>query len=119
MFNGLSARKEPELLGLALRSVRESKGMTRAELKQLMKDESCTEETIRAYEEDGVPMGVETFFAFTKALGITPNDLAPTSVMKDATSALGDYARLNGVNKRMVDQMIGLFLRQQRPEGGE
>ena len=108
----VSARKEPELLGLALRSVRESKGMTRAELKQLMKDESCTEETIRAYEEDGVPMGVETFFAFTKALGITPNDLAPTSVMKD-------YARLNGVNKRMVDQMIGLFLRQQRPEGGE
>ena len=64
-------------------------------------------------------MGVETFFAFTKALGITPNDLAPTSVMKDATSALGDYARLNGPNKRMADQMIGLFLRQQRSEGGE
>ena len=39
--------------------------------------------------------------------------------MKDATSALGDYARLNGPNKRMADQMIGLFLRQQRSEGGE
>ena len=113
------ANQKPELLGLALRSVRESKGMTRAELKQIMKDESCTEETIRAYEEDGAPMDVETFFAFTKALGITPNDLAPNSVMKDATSALGDYARLNGVNKRMFDQMIGLFLRQQRPESGE
>ena len=105
-----------ERIGDRIRKVRESKGMTRGELAALMGGD-CTEETVRQYEDGAVRMDVDTLFSVTRALGITPNDIAPGDAMASAASGLGDYARLSGKNRRMIDQMIGIFLRDQRTDG--
>ena len=103
------------MLGHEIQRVRESKGMTREQLVARM-DSPCSETVLRQYENGKLDMNVEVFFDLTKALGVTPNDLAPRNVMENAVSGLGDYARLNGANKDAADQMIGVFLRHQRGE---
>lgn len=111
-ING-SSQQNQESMGREIRRVRESKGMTREELVERLGEE-YTVEAVRQYEDGSIPMGVDVLFAMTRALSITPNDITPNEVMDTAASGLGDYARLNGRNRRMVDQMIGVFLRQQR-----
>lgn len=116
MESNTVSRKNGERIGDRIRKVRESKGMSREELALLMGGD-CTEETVRQYEDGVVLMDVDTLFSATRALGVTPNDIAPSDAMEGAASALGDYARLSGKNKRMVDQVISIFLRDQRADG--
>ena len=103
-------------VGAEIRKVREAKGMTRKELAAILGGD-CTENTVKRYEDGDIIMDVDVLFAVTAALGVTPNDIAPGEVMAGAASGLGDYARLSGKNKRMVDQMIGIVLRDQRADG--
>ena len=100
-------------LGAKIRTIRESMDMTRDQVAAKM-DAPCSAAILRQYEDGTRDMDVDVFFSLTKALGVTPNDLAPSQVMENATSGLGDYARLSGSNRFAIDQMIGVFLKQQR-----
>lgn len=114
MESGAVKQQNSKRVGKAIQRVRESKGMTRGELAEIL---GADEEAVTQYEDGSVLMDVDTMFSMTKALGVTPNDIAPGSVMESAASGLGDYARLNDKGKRMVDQVIAMFLRDQRAEG--
>ena len=100
-------------LGAAIKKIREDRFMTREQVISRM-ELPCSRENLRKYEDGSLRMDVEMFFALTKALCITPNDLAPKTVMDNAASALGDYARLNSRNKKVTDNMIAMFLKSQR-----
>lgn len=114
MESGTVNQKNGKRIGSAIQRVRESKGMTRGELAAIL---GADEDAVTQYEDGTILMDVDTLFAVTMALGVTPNDIAPGSVMESAASGLGDYARLSDKSKRMVDQVITMFLRDQRAEG--
>lgn len=99
-------------LGEELRRLRKSKKMTRKELAAVVGN-GCSEKTISQYENGSRPMEVETYFSLVEALRVTPNDLAPSGLMENATSSLGNYARLNGRNQSLIDQFIGVVLKRQ------
>ena len=105
-----------KLLGAEIRRVRESRSMTRDEVISRMEN-PCTKVELKEYEDGNQCMDVEVFFDLTRALCVTPNDLAPKGVMERSASALGDYSRLNNRNKRVTNDLITTFLKQQREEG--
>lgn len=114
MDSGVVKQQNGKRVGNAIQRVRESKGMTRGELAEIL---GADEDAIMRYEDGSVLMDVDTMFSMKKALGVTPNDIAPSNVMESAASGLGDYARLNDKGRRMADQVIAMFLRDQRAEG--
>lgn len=107
-----------KLLGAEIKRVRESRFMTRDQVLSRMEN-PCTKAELREYEDGNQCMDVEVFFDLTRALCVTPNDLAPKGVMERSASALGDYSRLNNRNKRITNDLITTFLKMQREDGQE
>ena len=108
--NAVSAGKE-ERLGNIIRRIREFNGMSRESLAQGIGG-GCTPEMVSLYEEGALPMETDTFFALVKALGVTPNDLAPPS-MRESAPCLFGYGKLNESHRKLVDGVVKSFLQSE------
>lgn len=105
-------------LGMRLKQVRESRGMSQRELAEAVGNH-CTDKNISQYESGSRPMDADMFFSLVEALHVTPNELAPENLLRNASSGMGNYAKLDGENQWMIDQFIGVILDKQRANGGK
>lgn len=104
-------------LGARLKQVRESRGMSQRELAEAVGNH-CTDKNISQYESGTRPMDADMFFSLVEALRVTPNELAPENLTRNASSGMGAYAKLDGENQWMIDQFIGVMLGKQQNNGG-
>ena len=104
-------------LGVRLKQVRESRGMSQRELAEAVGNH-CTDKNISQYENGTRSMDADTFFSLAAALRVTPNELAPETLTQNAASGMSDYAKLDDENQAMIDQFIGVILGRQRANGG-
>lgn len=110
----LSDEQEQKLVGAEVRRLRESLGLSERELAEKLGERYSEEEIIR-YESGAVPMGIETFFALSEALGVTPNDLSPDHLLERNPASNG-YRELNARNRETVDRVIEAVVSLQRGE---
>ena len=103
--------QEQALVGNALREYRESKGMTKARLAELMGD-GCTEDDITQYEAGSIAMEFGVFFSMTHALGISPDAVRPERLCGRRVVQKG-YAKLTEESRNAIDQIISILLAQQ------
>lgn len=103
--------QEQALVGGALREYRESKGMTKAQLAELMGD-GYTEDDIAQYEAGSITMEFGAFFTMTKALGISPDTVRPERLCGRRVVQKG-YAKLTEDSRNAIDQIISILLAQQ------
>ena len=99
-----------EPIGRSIRRIRESVGMSRA---QLAEGIGCTDEMIAQYEDGTRPMETTVFFSVAQTLGVTPNDFAPKSMREKAPGLFG-YAKLNGTHREIIDSVVNSFLLDER-----
>ena len=105
--------RDQRLIASELRRLREKAGMTQEELAEKL-GKPYTEELIARYE-DGSAEVIETWtvFAIVEALGASPMDIAPKSLIARQCLESG-YADLNEESRRLVDGVIGAILKGQR-----
>ena len=105
--------RDQKLIAAELRRLREASGMTQEALVKTL-GKPYTEELIAQYEDGSVEiMETWTVFAIVDALGASPMDIAPKSLMARQCLESG-YGDLNEESRRLVDSVIGAVLKGQR-----
>ena len=105
--------REQKAVAAELRRLRESTGMTRAEMAGKMGG-SYTEELVAQYEDGGsVPMEIWPVFDMVKVLHARMNDLDPLRLLTNLYANNG-YADLNDESRQVADRIIGALLVEQR-----
>ena len=105
--------RDQKLIAAELRRLREKAGLTQEELAAKL-GKPYTEELIARYEDGSAEvMETWTVFDIVEALGATPMDIAPKSLMARQCLESG-YGDLNEESRRLVDGVISAVLRGQR-----
>ena len=105
--------REQKAVAAELRRLRESTGMTRAEMAGKMGG-SYTEELVAQYEDGGsVSMEIWPVFDMVKVLHARMNDLDPLRLLTNLYANNG-YADLNDESRQVADRIIGALLVEQR-----
>ena len=108
-----AAWRDQKLIAAELRRLREKAGLTQEALAEKL-GEPYTEELIARYEDGSAEvMETWTVFDIVEALGATPMDIAPKSLIARQCLESG-YADLNEESRRLVDSVIGAVLKGQR-----
>ena len=100
-------------LGECIQQVRESKGMTQAQLAEVVGG-GVTEEEIASYETGEGLMPVPTFVRIATVLGVEPDDLIPKSCLDIPPVTPVGYDSLSVRDRQTVDSVITAFLDQQK-----
>ena len=105
--------RDQKLIAAELRRLREKAGLTQEELAAKL-GKPYTEELIAQYEDGSAEvMETWTVFDIVEALGTTPMDIAPKSLMARQCLESG-YGDLNEESRRLVDSVISAVLKGQR-----
>ncbi|MBR0282273.1 MAG: helix-turn-helix domain-containing protein [Oscillibacter sp.] len=108
-----AAWRDQKLIAAELRRLREASGMTQEALAEKL-GEPYTEKLIARYEDGSAEvMETWTVFDIVEALGATPMDIAPKSLIARQCLESG-YADLNEESRRLVDGVISAVLKGQR-----
>ena len=92
-----------KLLGRELRRIRESQGMTRAEVASSMLV-PCSEELVAQYEDGSVPMEIAPVFDMTRVLHVHLEELLPQKLM--AQHLADGYLELDEESRYMLDRIV-------------
>ena len=104
--------RDQKLVAAELRNLRESAGMSRAEMAREM-GASYTEELVAQYEDGGiVPMEIWPVFDMVRVLHANLNDLEPMRLLTKLYGSNG-YAGLNENSRQVADEIIGALLLKQ------
>ena len=104
--------RDQKLVAAELRNLRESAGMSRAEMAREM-GPSYTEELVAQYEDGGiVPMEIWPVFDMVRVLHANLNDLEPMRLLTKLYGSNG-YASLNENSRQIADEIIGALLLKQ------
>ena len=104
--------RDQKLVAAELRNLRESAGMSRAEMAREM-GPSYTEELVAQYEDGGiVPMEIWPVFDMVRVLHANLNDLEPMRLLTKLYGSNG-YAGLNENSRQVADEIIGALLLKQ------
>ena len=104
--------RDQKLVAAELRNLRESAGMSRAEMAREM-GPSYTEELVAQYEDGGiVPMEIWPVFDMVRVLHANLNDLEPMRLLTKLYGSNG-YASLNENSRQVADEIIGALLLKQ------
>ena len=105
--------RDQKLIAAELRRLREKAGMTQEALAEKL-GEPYTEELIARYEDGSAEiMETWTVFAIVEALGASPLDIEPKSLIARQCLESG-YGDLNEESRRLVDGVISAVLKGQR-----
>lgn len=105
-------RLERFLMGRELRKLRESQGLSVAEV-SAKTNPPCTEETVAGMESGGVPLYVIPVLSVLKALDVPPEKLEPNHLLTAFLTEKG-YTELTEKNRESVDCLTGALLKEQR-----
>ena len=104
--------RDQKLVAAELRNLRESAGMSRAEMAREM-GPSYTEELVAQYEDGGiVPMEIWPVFDMVRVLHANLNDLEPMRLLTKLYGSNG-YASMNENSRQVADEIIGALLLKQ------
>ena len=102
-------------VGNNIKKARKSKKLTQEKLAEQI-SETCFFQTVSRWEKGTDRMNLLTFFDICAGLGVEPNDLAPTRLLKQkscSVQAPDGYAELNEENRRTIQKLVQALLLQQ------
>ena len=109
---GEKERLEQFLMRRELRKLRESQGLSVAEV-SAKTNPPCAEETVAGMESGGVPLYVIPALSVLKALNAPPEKLEPNRLLAAFLTEKG-YTELTAKNRESVDCLTEALLREQR-----
>ena len=107
--NCIDAKDSVAYVGSRIKHLRESRNMTQDALATKF---GATGNSESRYEMGIVTMGIDKYFAIALALGVTPNDLCPPSLL-GGTSFDRCFYRLNERNKHIAREVVLALLARQ------
>ena len=113
----VSGRKYLNLVGERIRKHRKSRKLTQEQLAETIGD-PFSAKILSRYENGETQMGINTYFEIAKALGVSPNDLAPQELVSHSTAiaAPKGYLDLDADSKHIVDTMVVMLLNKQKKQ---
>ena len=113
----VSNKKHLSIVGKQIRRHRKSRKLTQEQLAETVGG-PFSAKVLSRYEHGETQMGVSTYFEIAKALGVSPNDLAPQELVSGSMAATTPkgYSDLDEDNKRIIDTMVSMLLKKQEKQ---
>lgn len=105
------------LVGDKIRNHRKLRKLTQEQFAETV-GEPFSAKVLSRYENGKTEMGISTYFEIAKALGVSPNDLAPHELLPCSTAfeKPNRYSELDEDNKQIINTMIAMLLQKQRKQ---
>lgn len=95
-------------VGERMQKARKSMGLTQEQFGEKTGDKRIANR-LSLYETGGDHMGMLVFFRITKALNLTPNDLAPRTLFPEGMSITDDFLSLTQEQQQMIRNLIRML----------
>ena len=95
-------------VGERIRKARRSMGLTQEQFAEKTGDKRIANR-LSLYETGGDHMSMLVYFRITRALSLTPNDLAPHELFPEGMSIIDDFLSLTPEQQRTVRKLIRML----------
>lgn len=102
-------------VGKQIRKQRKIRNLTQEQLAETVGG-SFSAKNLSRNENGETQMGIITYFEIAKALGVSPNDLAPQELLSASMARAGpeDYYELDEDDRKIINTMIAMLLKNRK-----